>query len=109
VALQASVDAGSFHFHYKTTHSLVLLVVVDALYNFVIVDIGASGRQSDGYVFARSLFGHLLKTNPFVATGLASFGVLSTTSASCVCGWRGVSPATQLDAPLSWATVFYRS
>jgi len=47
---------------------------MDALCNFVIVDIGAYCRQSDGNVFARSLFGHLLKANPNVARGLASFG-----------------------------------
>ena len=70
---------------------------------------GAYGRQSDGNVFARCLFGRLLKTNPNVARGLPTFGALSTTSALCVCGWRGVSPTAQLNAPLSWATNFYRS
>jgi len=54
---------------------------MDALCNFVIVDISAYGRQSDGNVFARSLFGHLLKSNPNVSRGLASYGALSTTSA----------------------------
>jgi len=52
VTLQTSVSAESSHFNQKKTHSLVLLVVVNALYNFVIVDMGAYGRQSDGNVFA---------------------------------------------------------
>ena len=37
------------------------MAVVDAQYNFVVVDIGAYGRQSDGNVFANSLFGKKLE------------------------------------------------
>ena len=37
------------------------MAVVDAQYNFVVVDIGAYGRQSDGNVFGNSLFGKKLK------------------------------------------------
>jgi len=59
---------------------------MDGLCNFVIVDIGAYGRQSDGNVFARSLFGPLLTANPSVVRGLSFFGMLSTTSALCVYG-----------------------
>jgi len=36
------------------------MAVVDAQYSFVVIDIGAYGRQSDGNVFAISLFGKKL-------------------------------------------------
>jgi len=34
----------------KKTFSIVLLAVVDAQYNFVVADVGAYGRQSDGSI-----------------------------------------------------------
>ena len=55
VTLQALVSPGSSHI-YLQKDSLVLLVVMDALCNFVIVDISVYGRQSDGTVSARSFF-----------------------------------------------------
>ena len=54
--IQAPKNSGSLFFNYKKHFG-----VVDANYKFVIVDIGAYGRQSDGSVFANSLFGRMLK------------------------------------------------
>ena len=48
------------------TRSIVLPAVVDANYNFVIVDVGAYGRQSDASVFANSVFGKMLENKQFL-------------------------------------------
>ena len=56
IMIQAPKNSGLLFFNYKKYFS-----VVDANYKFVIVDIGAYGRQSDGSVFANLLFGRMLK------------------------------------------------
>ncbi|KAE8737667.1 hypothetical protein FOCC_FOCC016865 [Frankliniella occidentalis] len=50
---------GSECYNYKYGNSLILLAISDAKYKFIIVDVGARGRESDGGVFARSEFGQL--------------------------------------------------
>jgi len=54
VIMQAPARSGSCYFNYKKTHSIVLLAVVNSNYEFILVDIGDAGRQSDGGVFASS-------------------------------------------------------
>lgn len=63
VRVQAYNQSGSMNFNYKGFFSTVLLAVVDANYRFVLVDIGASGSQSDGGVLARSAIGKAMETN----------------------------------------------
>lgn len=45
---------------FQGTYSIVLLAVVDSDYKFVVVDVGAYGKQSDGGVLQNSVFGKRL-------------------------------------------------
>jgi hypothetical protein len=56
-------NSGSKFFNYKKTFSLVLLAICDSDNNFVFVDVGAAGSESDGGVFRRSTFGKQLFSN----------------------------------------------
>lgn len=53
VSMQAPAKSGSQFFNYKKSHSIVLMAIVNANYEFIFVDIGDAGRQSDGGVFSQ--------------------------------------------------------
>ena len=57
VVMQAPPRSGSMFFNYKKTHSIVLLAVCNAQYEFTLVDIGDTGRQADSSVYANSYLG----------------------------------------------------
>ena len=44
VIMQAPHNAGSGYFRYKKTHNVVLLAICNANYEFILIDIGDSGR-----------------------------------------------------------------
>ncbi|XP_011686423.1 PREDICTED: putative nuclease HARBI1 [Wasmannia auropunctata] len=57
VVIQAPPHSGSTYYNYKSSHSIVLMAICDSDYKFILVDIGATGRQSDGGVWGRSAMG----------------------------------------------------
>ncbi|XP_057310637.1 uncharacterized protein LOC130648602 [Hydractinia symbiolongicarpus] len=63
VVMQAPARSGSAFFNYKKQHSIVLMAVCSALYKFLMVDIGDTGRQSDGSVYGNSNLGYSIENN----------------------------------------------
>ncbi|XP_031349654.1 uncharacterized protein LOC116175602 isoform X1 [Photinus pyralis] len=57
VVMQALPNSGSTYYNYKGSHSYNLLAIADANYQFVMVDIGGEGRQSDSGIFKCSAMG----------------------------------------------------
>ena len=57
VAIKKPEGSGSFYFNYKKFFSIVLMAVVNAKYEFLMVDVGINGRVSDGGVINQTAFG----------------------------------------------------
>lgn len=47
VNIRAPWNSGSLYYNYKKFFSTVLLAITDAKYKFIVVDIGAYGRNND--------------------------------------------------------------
>lgn len=63
--MESILCSGSLYFSYKKTYSIVLLALVDANYNFIAVNVGAFGKDSDGGIFSKSKMGKALLNNKF--------------------------------------------
>ncbi|GAV07002.1 hypothetical protein RvY_16902 [Ramazzottius varieornatus] len=61
VRVQAFDNSGSQYHNYKDPFSMVLLALVDAHYNFTVIDVGGYGKQSDSGTFTASLLGQKLE------------------------------------------------
>ncbi|KAK8773621.1 hypothetical protein V5799_011850 [Amblyomma americanum] len=61
VQIQAPPHSGSLYYNYKGTYSIVLLAVADSNLKYVMIDVGAYGRQSDGGTLSMSRFGKCLE------------------------------------------------
>lgn len=56
-------NCGSYYFNYKGKHSMVLMAIVDANYQFLLCDFGTNGRISDGGVLQNTEFYKKLQDN----------------------------------------------
>lgn len=54
VRIKCPAKSGSMFFNYKQFFSVVLLAIVDANYRFLMIDVGAYGKDSDSGVFSNS-------------------------------------------------------
>ncbi|XP_032686435.1 uncharacterized protein LOC116851266 [Odontomachus brunneus] len=75
---QAQLRSGLTFCNYKGNHNINLLAISDALNRFLIVDIGAQGRQSDGGVFHNSGLPHLFQTNALCIPRPTCIGSINT-------------------------------
>jgi hypothetical protein len=62
IRLKCPRNSGSLFFNYKRFHSMVLQAVVDERMKFIVADVGAYGKQSDGGVFRYSTLFQNLET-----------------------------------------------
>ncbi|XP_055584768.1 uncharacterized protein LOC129737631 [Uranotaenia lowii] len=63
IAIQCPANSGSAFFNHKGFHSIVLMAVCSANYEFLMVDIGGFGGNSDGGILSASEFGKRLLQN----------------------------------------------
>lgn len=63
IRIKCPSNSGSMYFNYKHFFSINLQAISDAEYKFIVIDVGAYGRESDGGVFRNSAFFERLQSN----------------------------------------------
>lgn len=58
-------NSGSQFFNYKRTFSIVFVVLEDANYKCITVDVDSYGKNSDSGIYANSYFGKALEMDKF--------------------------------------------
>ncbi|XP_041422068.1 protein ANTAGONIST OF LIKE HETEROCHROMATIN PROTEIN 1-like [Xenopus laevis] len=61
VRIQPPANSGSYYYNYKGYFSIVLMAIVNAKYEFIMVDVGKNGRVSDGGAIEQTVFYQKLK------------------------------------------------
>ncbi|XP_063771016.1 uncharacterized protein LOC134908815 [Pseudophryne corroboree] len=61
VRINPPPHSGSFYYNHKGFFSIVLVAIVNAEYEFLMIDVGKNGRMSDGGVIEQTHFYHKLK------------------------------------------------
>lgn len=56
IKIKKPSNSGSYYFNYKKTFSIVLIAIVNANYEFMMIDVGANGRASDLAVYESTKF-----------------------------------------------------
>ena len=69
VIMQDPARSGSSFFNYKKTHSIVVMAICNARYQFTVVDIVDSGRESDSSVYANSNLGYAIENKQLKLPG----------------------------------------
>ncbi|KAJ8966435.1 hypothetical protein NQ314_003533 [Rhamnusium bicolor] len=75
----APPKSDSKYYNYKGQHSIVLMAICDADYCFTLVDIGASGRHSDGGIFKNSIMGQMLEEKTLLLTEPSALNIVGPT------------------------------
>lgn len=56
IVIVPPANSGSYYFNYKGHHSLILMAIVNAKYQFMYIDVGMNDRMSDGGVLQNTAF-----------------------------------------------------
>ena len=83
--MQAPARSGSSFFNYKKTHSIVLMAICNTRYQFTVVVIGDSGRQSDVSVYANSKLGYAIENKQLKLPGEKKINKFSKNYTTCIC------------------------